>query len=81
MGDEKSSLVSMASRDSRDRELLIPVADHLANDDDDDLVSKASSSSSSAPNHSSGCEVHFLLVFGQKSGFFFFIFLVGFLMG
>ncbi|KAI8020695.1 Protein CONTINUOUS VASCULAR RING 1 [Camellia lanceoleosa] len=51
MGDDKSSMIMASSRDSRDRELLIPVADSVH---DGDASSKHSSSASSS--HHSGRE-------------------------
>ncbi|CAL5443039.1 unnamed protein product [Camellia sinensis] len=64
MGDDKSAMVvALASRDSRDRELLIPVADASAVDHDDDASSKPSSSSSSASSsHHSGRETFYKVV-------------------
>ncbi|KAJ6362503.1 hypothetical protein OIU77_030484 [Salix suchowensis] len=54
MGDEKSAIV-MASRD---RELLIPVADSP----DAEVASKPSSSSSSSSSHHSGRETFYKVV-------------------
>ncbi|KAL7239906.1 hypothetical protein ACSBR2_005719 [Camellia fascicularis] len=51
MGDDKSSMIMASSRDSRDRELLIPVADSVH---DGDASSKHSSTASSS--HHSGRE-------------------------
>ncbi|GMQ06517.1 hypothetical protein CsSME_00051071 [Camellia sinensis var. sinensis] len=67
MGDDKSAMVmALASRDSRDRELLIPVADASVVDHDDDASSKPSSSSSSSSSasspHHSGRETFYKVV-------------------
>ncbi|KAF5935086.1 hypothetical protein HYC85_026215 [Camellia sinensis] len=67
MGDDKSAMVmALASRDSRDRELLIPVADASVVDHDDDASSKHSSSSSSSSSasssHHSGRETFYKVV-------------------
>ncbi|CAL5360558.1 unnamed protein product [Camellia sinensis] len=59
MGDDKSAMVmALASRDSRDRELLIPVADASVVDHDDDASSKPSSSSSSSSSSSASSSHH-----------------------
>ncbi|KAL7189497.1 hypothetical protein ACSBR1_039195 [Camellia fascicularis] len=63
MGDDKSAMVmALASRDSRDRELLIPVADASVVDHDDDASSKPSSSSSASSSHHSGRETFYKVV-------------------
>ncbi|KAI7987028.1 Protein CONTINUOUS VASCULAR RING 1 [Camellia lanceoleosa] len=63
MGDDKSAMVTaLASRDSRDRELLIPVADASVVDHDDDASSKPSSSSPASSSHHSGRETFYKVV-------------------
>ncbi|THF94953.1 hypothetical protein TEA_010833 [Camellia sinensis var. sinensis] len=57
MGDDKSSMIMASSRDSRDRELLIPVADSVH---DGDASSKHASSASSS--HHSGREPSFSVI-------------------
>ncbi|KAL3535740.1 hypothetical protein ACH5RR_004201 [Cinchona calisaya] len=60
MGDEKSGIAAMMGNNSRDRELLIPVADSV-DANSDDSSSKPSSSASSSHHHS-GRETFYKLI-------------------
>lgn len=51
MGDEKSGIAGVMANTSRERELLIPVADSVDAAADDDSSSKPSSSASSSHHH------------------------------